>query len=106
MQRDMAIVVSPRKVLSLTLYEVNPYVVEATTGAAGQQHSTLEDFTDHDQDGYDPFNLPYVRNTLGFNTLWLMPIFPNTANAWTRGRGGAWKITRRAALMRRATTGR
>ena len=78
MQRDTAIVVSPRKVLSLTLYEVNPYVVEATAGAAGQQHSTLEDFTDHDQDGYDPFNLPYVRNTLGFNTLWLMPIFPNT----------------------------
>ncbi|WON73557.1 alpha-amylase family glycosyl hydrolase [Nitrosospira sp. Is2] len=78
MQRDLAIVVSPRKVLNLTLYEVNPYVVEATAGGTSQQRSTLEDFTDHDQDGYDPFNLHYVRNTLGFNTLWLMPIFPNT----------------------------
>ena len=28
-QRDCAIVVSPRKVLSLTLYEANPLVVEA-----------------------------------------------------------------------------
>jgi glycosidase len=65
-------------VLNLTLYEVNPYVVEATSGGMFQQRSTLEDFTDHDQDGYDPFNLHYVRNTLGFNTLWLMPIFPNT----------------------------
>jgi hypothetical protein len=78
MQRDCAVVVSPRKVLNLTLYEANPYVVEATPGRTGQQHSTLEDFTDHDRDGYDPFNLHYVRNTLGFNTLWLMPIFPNT----------------------------
>jgi hypothetical protein len=78
MQRDLAVVVSPKKVLSLTLYEVNPYVVEATSGSGLQQRSTLEDFTDHDHDGYDPFNLHHVRKTLGFNTLWLMPIFPNT----------------------------
>ncbi|HTJ53785.1 MAG TPA: alpha-amylase family glycosyl hydrolase [Nitrosospira sp.] len=78
LQRDCAIVVSPRKVLSLTLYEANPYVVEATPGGTARQRSTLEDFTDHDNDGYDPFNLHHVRNTLGFNSLWLMPIFPNT----------------------------
>lgn len=78
MQRDLAVVVSPKKVLSLTLYEADPYVVEAISGGTSQQRSTLEDFTDHDQDGFDPFNLRYVRNTLGFNTLWLMPIFPNT----------------------------
>ena len=77
-QRDCAIVISPQKVLHLTMYEANPYVVEATAGGTAQQRSTFEDFTDHDEDGYDPFSLQYVRNTLGFNTLWLMPIFPNT----------------------------
>ncbi|HJU06728.1 MAG TPA: alpha-amylase family glycosyl hydrolase, partial [Nitrospiraceae bacterium] len=77
-QRDCAVVISPRKVLSLTMYEANPYVIEATAGGTAQQRSTLDDFTDHDGDGYDPFSLQYVRNTLGFNTLWLMPIFPNT----------------------------
>ena len=35
MQRDCAVVVSPRKVLNLTLYEANPYVVEATLGRDG-----------------------------------------------------------------------
>jgi glycosidase len=78
MQRDLAVVVSPKKVLGLTFYEANPYVVEATSGGTSRQRSTLEDFTDHDQDGFDPFNLHHVRNTLGFNTLWLMPVFPNT----------------------------
>jgi hypothetical protein len=77
LQRDCAIVISPRKVLNLTVYEANPYVVEATTGGTSEKRSTLEDFTDHDGDGYDPFTLQYIRNTLGFNTLWMMPIFPN-----------------------------
>jgi hypothetical protein len=81
-QRDCAIVVSPTKVLSLTMYEANPLVVEASTGGTAKQRSTLEDFTDHDRDGYDPFNLRTVKEALGFNTLWLMPIFPKTAERW------------------------
>lgn len=76
-QRDGAVVVSPKKALDRTLYEVNTMVVEASPGG-GAQRSTLEDFTDHDTDGYDPFNLAVVRSQLGFNTLWLMPIFPIT----------------------------
>ncbi len=83
--RDLAIVVSPRRVLELTLYEVNPFVVEATPGGGVEQRSTFEDFTDHDRDGFDPFNLDYIRNTLGFNTIWLMPIFPNAAERWDPG---------------------
>jgi glycosidase len=77
-QRDAAIVVSPRKTLDLTLYEVNPLVAEATPGGGAGQRSTLEDFTDRDADGYDPFNLTLIRNTLGFNGVWLMPVFPVT----------------------------
>ena len=63
LQRDCAIVVSPRKVLNLAMYEANPFVVEASEGAA-QQRSTFEDFTDHDHDGCDPFNLTFIRQTL------------------------------------------
>jgi hypothetical protein len=77
-QRDAAVVVSPRKVLDLTIYEANPLVVEATIGNNEASRSTFEDFTDHDQDGYDPFNLTLVRNGMGFNTLWLMPAMPVT----------------------------
>lgn len=78
-QRDAAVVVSPRKVLDLTVYEANPLVVEAFIGNNEASRSTFEDFTDHDQDGYDPFNLTVVRNDMGFNTLWLMPVMPVTA---------------------------
>lgn len=78
-QRDAAVVVSPRKVLDLTIYEVNPLVVEAFAGGQESNRSTFEDFTHRDSDGYDPFNLGAVRNTMGFNTLWLMPIMPVTA---------------------------
>ena len=81
-QRDCAVVVSPRKVLGLSMYEVNPLVVEARPGGGFDQRSTFEDFTDHDQDGFDPFSLRFIRQRLGFNTLWLMPIFPITGERW------------------------
>ncbi len=81
-QRDMVVVVSPKKALGLSIFEVNPLAVEATEGGGFDKRSTFEDFTDHDTDGFDPFNLSFVRNTLGFNTLWLMPIFPVTKLRW------------------------
>ncbi len=81
-QRDLAVVVSPKKVQALSIYEVNPLVVEATSGGTFNQRSTFDDFTNHDTDGYDPFNLNYVKNTLGFNTMWIMPIFPVTQYRW------------------------
>jgi len=81
-QRDAAIVVSPRKVLDLTLYEAAPFVVEAQAGGGEDRRSTLEDFLEPDADGFDPFSLDLVRDRLGFNALWLMPIFPNTRERW------------------------
>lgn len=77
-QRDAAVVVSPRKALDLTMYEVNPLVVEAVAGNAEQNRSTLEDFTDHENDAFDPFSLKTVRSDMGFNTLWVMPVMPVT----------------------------
>ncbi|MBK8908245.1 MAG: hypothetical protein IPM60_10150 [Rhodospirillales bacterium] len=86
-QRDCAVVVSPKKVLGLTLYEVNTLVVEAFPGGGSGQRSTLEDFTDHDADGHDPFNLAHIRNTLGFHGVWLMPVFPITNLRYDPGVG-------------------
>ncbi|HBA84260.1 MAG TPA: hypothetical protein DCZ95_09230 [Verrucomicrobia bacterium] len=81
-QRDCAIVVSPSKTRDLTIYEVNPLVVEDESGGTFNRRSTLDDFTDRDNDGFDPFNLSYVRTELGFNTMWIMPIFPVTQWRW------------------------
>lgn len=80
-QRDCAIVVSPKKVLGLSIYEANPLVIEATA-ASPDGRSTFEDFGQDDNDGFNPFDLRFIRETLGFNTLWLMPIFPVTQERW------------------------
>jgi hypothetical protein len=85
-QRDAAVVVSPKKVLDMAIYEANTLVVEAFPGGTEGQRSTLEDMLPGDNDGFDPFNLNYVRHALGLNTLWLMPVFPNTRerlDPWT-----------------------
>lgn len=81
-QRDCVFVVSPKKILELTVYEANPLVVEAVPGNSFNHRSTFDDFTDHDTDGFDPFNLSYVKNSLGFNTIWIMPVFPIAKERW------------------------
>ncbi|HET9956256.1 MAG TPA: alpha-amylase family glycosyl hydrolase [Polyangiaceae bacterium] len=81
--RDCAIVVSPTKAARLRIYEANALTVEATRGGDYDNRSTFDDFLpSHDFDGFNPFQLDYVTRTLGFNTLWLMPIFPNTRWRW------------------------
>ncbi|HET6518475.1 MAG TPA: alpha-amylase family glycosyl hydrolase [Geminicoccaceae bacterium] len=81
-QRDLAVVISPRKVLDLRIYEANPFVIEAVPGGSAGQRSTFEDFTHPDDDAFDPFHLDHLRNELGFNTLWLMPVFPVTGERY------------------------
>ena len=67
----------------LRLYEANALTVEAVQGGAYENRSTLDDFLpSHDFDGFNPFQLDYVTGTLGFNALWLMPVFPNTRWRW------------------------
>jgi hypothetical protein len=83
LQRDCAIVVSPAKAARLRLYEANALTIEATRGGSYENRSTLDDFLpDHDFDGFNPFQLGYVREELGFNALWLMPVFPITRWRW------------------------
>ncbi|MCX6935092.1 MAG: hypothetical protein NTZ01_02720, partial [Verrucomicrobia bacterium] len=83
LRRDCAIVVSPKKALNLTMYEVNPLIVEAKdTTKAGR--STLLDLVNDpalpgESGGYD--GRPDAVNrghfsALGVNMLWLQPIHP------------------------------
>jgi|688.fasta_scaffold07048_4 glycosidase len=83
LRRDCAIVVSPKKALTLNMYEVNPLIVEAKdTTKAGR--STFLDLVNDpalpgESDGYD--ERPDALNkdhfaALGVNMLWLQPIHP------------------------------
>lgn len=83
--RDCAIVISPQKTSRIRLYEANALTVEALRGGSYEDRSTLDDFlSTADFDGFNPFSLQYVSRDLGFNTLWLMPVFPNTRWRWDR----------------------
>jgi hypothetical protein len=83
LQRDCAIVVSPAKAAQVRLYEANALTVEAIRGGSYENRSTLDDFLpQHDFDGFNPFQLGHVREELGFNALWLMPVFPITRWRW------------------------
>jgi hypothetical protein len=83
--RDCAVVVSPAKVARLRLYEANALTVEAMQGGSYENRSTLDDFLPtHDFDGFNPFQMDYVAHQLGFNALWLMPVFPGTRWRWDR----------------------
>lgn len=79
-RRDHAVVVSPKKALDMTLYELNTLTVEATAPTfAGR--STFRDLLSGsdvggDDDAYDPFNLDYL-NYIQANCLWFQPIHPN-----------------------------
>ncbi len=75
--RDHAVVVSPKKTLEMTLYEVNPLTIEATAANQGGR-STFVDLlgaADGDSDGTDPVSLDYF-NFIQANCLWFQPIHP------------------------------
>ncbi len=80
-RRDHAIVVSPRKALTMTLYEVNPLTVKATNNDKNGR-STFADLLDGNQDSFTNFNLGYL-NKLQVNSLWFQPIHPSADT--TRG---------------------
>lgn len=75
--RDHAVVVSPKKTLEMTLYELNPLTIEATAANQGGR-STFVDLlgaANGDSDGYDHVSLDYF-NTIQTNCLWFQPIHP------------------------------
>ena len=85
--RAHCIVASPAKSLDMTLYEVNPTTVEATSNSfAGR--STFADMLGApvDNDGFDPFNLDYLQR-IHANCLWLQPIHPSGEDPRTSADG-------------------
>lgn len=80
-RRDHAIVVSPRKALEMTLYEVNPLTVKATSNDKNGR-STFADLLAGNQDSFTNFNLGYL-NKMQINCLWFQPIHPSADT--TRG---------------------
>jgi glycosidase len=80
-RRDFMVVVSPKKALSMVLYELAVNNTGAQgTATDGSQRSTFVDlYNGPGSRPYDPvynrFNLNYVTN-LGVNWLWLEPIHP------------------------------
>jgi hypothetical protein len=74
---DHSIVVSPKKTLEMTLYEINPLTVEATAAdqAGRSNFQDLLGAADGDTDGYDYVSLDYF-NLLQVNCLWFQPIHP------------------------------
>lgn len=79
--RDFMVVVSPKKALSMVIYELAVNNVDAQgDDSNGSQRSTFVDlYNGPGSYPYDPvynrFNLSYVTN-LGVNWLWLEPIHP------------------------------
>jgi glycosidase len=82
-RRDCAVVVSPKKALTVNMYEVNPLIVEAKDTTFAGRSTFLDLVNDPDlpgeKDGYDgrPDALnKYHYSALGVNMLWLQPIHP------------------------------
>jgi glycosidase len=83
LRRDCAIVVSPKKALTLNMYEVNPLIVEAKDTTANGRSTFLDLVNDPsiptEVGGYD--GRPDALNkdhysAMGINMLWLQPIHP------------------------------
>lgn len=74
LRRDCAVVVSPKKALDSTMYELNPMIAEAVdTTFFGR--STFEDIHTVNTNRPDVMNTNYFTE-LGVNMLWLQPIHP------------------------------
>ena len=83
LRRDCAIVVSPKKALTLNMYEVNPLIVEAKDTTFNGRSTFLDLVNDPalpgESGGYDGRPDGLNKNhylDLGVNMLWLQPIHP------------------------------
>ena len=74
MRRDCVLVISPRKALDVSMYEMNPLVVEATNDTFFGR-STFDDMYMENIDRPDIVNTNHFLS-LGINMIWLQPIHP------------------------------
>ena len=74
LRRDCAVVVSPKKALNISMYELNPMSAEATD-ATFNGRSTFKDMVLANTNKPDRIN-PAHFTSLGVNMIWLQPIHP------------------------------
>ena len=78
-RRDHAIVVSPKKALQQTMYELNALTIKATANSEAGR-STFDDLIDPlvstNVDRLDEFSIEYL-NKIQANCLWFQPIHPS-----------------------------
>ncbi|MDR0993749.1 MAG: hypothetical protein LBN38_04170 [Verrucomicrobiota bacterium] len=77
--RDHAVVISPRKAMEQTMYELNVLTTKATTPYE-EGRGTFDDLARNIQSGnkgtFNEFSVDYL-NKLGANCLWFQPIHPS-----------------------------
>lgn len=75
LRRDLAVVVTPKKALNLTMYELNPMTAEATSDQFSGRSTFRDIYQDDTGDGLNIISTNYFKQ-LGVNMLWLQPIHP------------------------------
>ena len=73
LRRDLAVVVTPKKALNLTMYELNPMTAEATSDQFAGRSTFRKIYQDNA--GFNKLSTNYFKS-LGVNMLWLQPIHP------------------------------
>ena len=78
-RRDHVVVISPKKAMEQTMYELNVLTTKAA-GASNDKSGSFEDLSERiaapADDPYGEFSIDYL-NRLGVNCLWFQPIHPN-----------------------------
>ena len=78
-RRDHVVVISPKKAMQQTMYELNVLTTKAT-GCSNDKSGSFEDLSERltatAADPYGEFSIDYL-NRMGVNCLWFQPIHPN-----------------------------
>ena len=78
-RRDHVVVISPKKAMEQTMYELNVLTTKATdcsNDKSGNFEDLSERLTATAADPYGEFSIDYL-NRMGINCLWFQPIHPN-----------------------------
>ncbi|NLB66356.1 MAG: hypothetical protein GX803_07805 [Lentisphaerae bacterium] len=81
LRRDHAVVISPRKALEQTMYELSVHTIKATS-TQQEGRGTFEKLSEKlntSGGDFDEFSIDYL-NKLGVNCLWFQPIHPSGAD--------------------------
>ena len=75
LRRDCAVVVSPKKALNVSLYELNPLTAEANSDQSSGRSSFRDMYLDNSPGRPNAISTNLLKS-LGVNMVWLQPIHP------------------------------